>query len=203
MKKAVWLLPALFLLLSPLSAYADSGVTLTLASVEGCVGDTVEIPLTLADNPGIVSAQIKLKFDETRLQLLSVKDGGILGREIKHQETLTSPYTLSWENYVAKENFTENGVLCTLSFRVLAGEPGQTVPVTMSVEDYGVMNLALQDLPRKLTDGGVTVIEGASASPASWIVTGVVSLIPVAAVAAVLIIDYGKKNKKEKKGIAD
>ncbi|MBP5288855.1 MAG: hypothetical protein J6Z79_03170 [Clostridia bacterium] len=203
MKKAVWLLPALFLLLSPLSAYADSGVTLTLASVEGRVGDTVEIPLTLADNPGIVSAQIKLKFDETRLQLLSVKDGGILGREIKHQETLTSPYTLSWENYVAKENFTENGVLCTLSFRVLAGEPGQTVPVTMSVEDYGVMNLALQDLPRKLTDGGVTVIEGASASPASWIVTGVVALIPVAAVAAVLIIDYGKKNKKEKKGIAD
>lgn len=194
MKKLAASLLALCLLFSPLSVYADGGVTLTLASVEGRVGDTVEIPLTLADNPGIVSAQIKLKFDETQLQLLSVTDGGILGKEVRHQKTLTSPYVLSWENYVSKESFTENGVLCTLSFRVLSGEEGQTLPVTMTVEDYGVMDMDLRDLPRKLTNGGVTVTGTApNHTAASWIVTALVALIPVASVAAVGLYDKLKK----------
>ena len=201
MKKIAALCLTLCLLLPlMLAARAGGGITLTLARVEGKVGDVVEIPLTASDNPGIVSLQVKIKFDEEKLQLISVKDGGILGKEIHHQEEKASPYVLSWENYVAKENFTENGVLCTLSFRVLSGEAGEELPVTMTVDDYGVMNFDLQDLPRSLNYGGVTVTESAAEaapSPWAWVLAGFCIAIPVTAVLAVVLYDMWKKREKK------
>lgn len=198
MKKIAALLLALLLLLPlPCAVRAGGSLALVLSETEGRVGDTVKVTLSAKNNPGIVSLQVKVKYDEEKLELLSVKDGGLLGKEIRHQEARTSPYTLSWENYVATENFTENGVLCTLSFRILAGETGEKIPVTMEVGDYGVMNFDLQDLARTLEYGSVTVTEPAAtpAAPTSWLWVGVGALIPVAVLAAVLCIR--KKDGKQ------
>ncbi len=203
MKRIASLLLALCLI-CPLAllARADGGVSLTLAFAEGRVGEEVEIPLTLADNPGIISLQAKVKYDEEKLELLSVKDGGILGKEIKHQPEKTSPYTLSWENYLSKENFTANGVLCTLVFRIQAGEAGEEIPVTLTVEDYGVMNTDLKDLPRRLTSGGVIVSD---ASPASffrvampWFIAGgclILAGILAGVTARVVLTGKGKEKR--------
>lgn len=202
MKRIGAILTALFLLLPlTLIARASGGIALVLSRTEGKVGETVELTLSAKNNPGIVSLQAKLKFDDTKLQLLSVKDGGILGEEIKHQKELTSPYTLSWENYVAKENFTEDGVLCTLTFRVLSGDLGEEIPVTIEVGDYGVMNYDLQDLARTLEYGAVTVTGTApeAVGPVPWIAIGLCALLPVGACAAVAIYDLRKKPGKKKK----
>ena len=199
MKKTIALLLALLLLLPlTLAVRAGGGIALSLSRAEGRVGDVAEVTLSAADNPGIISLQVKVKYDETKLELLSVKDGGILGKEIKHQKELTSPYVLSWENYVATENFTENGALCTLSFRILAGEEGEKIPVTMEVGDYGVMNFDLKDLPRTLEYGSVTVTGTAKASGIMpWLVLGGIALIPVASVVAVVLYDKLKKSGKK------
>ena len=160
MRRTAAFLLALFLLLPlTLASRAGGDLTLTLSKEQAAVGETVRVTFSIRNNPGIISVQAKLKFDESKLQLLSVEDGGILGEEINHQEKLTSPYTLSWENYVSEKAFTEDGVLCTLTFRVLSGEAGEEIPVTVTVDTYGVMDLDLRDLARKLESGSVTVIE--------------------------------------------
>ena len=157
---AAVLLTLCLLLPAALSARAGGNLVLTLSREEARVGDWVNVTLSIENNPGIISLQGKVVYDPEKLELVAVKDGGILGSEIRHQEALTSPYVLSWENYTAPENFTADGVVCTLTFRVLSGEPGESLPVTLDVGDYGVMNFDLQDLARKVEYGSVTVVEG-------------------------------------------
>lgn len=196
MKRIFSLAAALALVCSlSLAARANSDLTLALSRGEGRVGEEVSLTLDLQDNPGIVSVQVQVSYDTEKLRLISVTDGGILGDEIHHQESLVSPYTLSWENYTAKLNFVENGTLCTLTFRILDGAEGEEIPVVLYAGDYGVMNYNLADLPRTLVDGGVTVTGG---SPLSlwlpWVAAVVCMSVPV-----VFLVTRKKTPEKETK----
>ncbi|MBQ3866369.1 MAG: hypothetical protein II776_05655 [Clostridia bacterium] len=194
MKKAVMRAAILlcFLLLAPAALGAGS-IDLALSDGEGRIGDTVDLALTAANNPGIISLQLTVKYDDTKLRLLSVTDGGILGREIHHQESMTSPYVLSWENYVAEENFTADGTLCTLRFQVIGGEAGEEIPVKLSAGEYGAMNFRLVDVGRTLTDGRVTVLEGKAAAVPAW-----PFLAGAGALCVWAVIAFRRNGKREK-----
>lgn len=197
-KRVALLLTALALLFSlALPVHGEGGISLSLDRVEGKVGEEVSLTLTAQDNPGIVSIQLQLDYDETKLRLVSVSDGGILGDEIHHQENLVRPYTLSWENYTAEQNFTEDGVLCTLRFRIVDGEEGEEIPVTLSAGEYGVMNYNLADLPCTLTNGSVTVT--GSVSGGFWLPWLAAGICVAAAIGAALVFQNRSKKKSPAK----
>ncbi len=85
-------------------------------------GKLIEIELGILNNPGIASARLSFNYDSTVMDLVEVKDGGILGTQI-HSDKMTAPYTLCWENDTVTENFTDDGVLATLVFRVKENAP--------------------------------------------------------------------------------
>lgn len=147
-----------------LSCFALSSKTpsIVIGSARGKAGDTVDVTITMSDNPGFVSANLYVNYDEDVLTLKKVKDGGLLSG-VTHSDNYTSPYGLCWVNDLAKENFKVNGVLATLTFEISKNaKPGKT---TISLEQ-DILDCDIENVVFELGNGSVEVT-GASNSAKS------------------------------------
>ena len=81
--KKVILLVLIILLLVPFvvstNAFSSENAAISADCVDAVPGDTVDVNISLSNNPGIVSATIKVYFDSSVLTLLNVSDAGVLG----------------------------------------------------------------------------------------------------------------------------
>ena len=122
-------------------------------------GEQVEVEISIVNNPGVASVALTVGYDSDVLTLVGVNDGGILGSAVHSDDFSANPYTLSWANDTATENFTEDGVIATLVFVVAADAEDQDVDVTLyySVEDYEIMDVDMEPVEIDLEDGVVTI----------------------------------------------
>lgn len=104
--------------------------SIALSDAWGKAGDTVDVTITMSNNPGFASANLYVVYDEAVLTLKSVKDGGLLSG-VTHSDSYTSPYGLCWLNDLSTENFTVNGTLATLSFEISSSAPQGTTTISL------------------------------------------------------------------------
>ena len=102
---------------------------ITVANVTGNVGDYVDVPISITDNPGIITMRLNIEYDGAALRLVNVVDNGVLGAQY-HSDNYASPYTLFWENGTARENICYNGKIATLRFEILAATNYSPVSVS-------------------------------------------------------------------------
>ena len=132
------------------------GASVLLPTLSARPGDTVTVPVTLTNNPGLITAKITLTFDDTRLQLVSAEDTGLLAGGV-FGDTMASPYALTWEKGDQTADNTENGILANLTFKVLDGAAVGTAALTAQVSDTG--NTAMESVALSVTDGAVNVTD--------------------------------------------
>ena len=97
-------------------AFAATPATVTVASPAAAVnpGDTVDVAVTIADNPGMDVMKLKFSYDTTALTLKDIELGSVM----------TGPFTKNLDKAVAlleaagTTNATGNGTLVTLKFEV-------------------------------------------------------------------------------------
>ena len=126
--------------------------------------DTVKVKIFLSNNPGIVSATIKVTFDANVLSLTKVTDEGLLGTQ-SHKPELTSPYTLAWVNDTATKNYTSNGTIVTLSFKVNStASYEKTYPIRISYdyENYDIYDKDLNLIKFQTVNGAVKITQNQS-----------------------------------------
>lgn len=127
-----------------LVSYAASSdkPSIIVDSVEGRIGDTVDVAITVSNNPGFVSANLYVNYDTDVLKLTGVKDGGLLPG-VTHSDNYTSPYGLCWVNDLSTKNFTANGVLATLTFEILKFKKSEssTISLEQDILDCDVENV--------------------------------------------------------------
>lgn len=133
-----------------------TGASVLLPTLSARPGDTVTVPVTLTNNPGLITAKITLNFDDTRLQLMSAEDTGLLTGGV-FGNTMASPYVLTWEKGDQTADNTENGILANLTFKVLEGAAVGTAALTAEVSDTG--NTAMESVALSVTDGAVNVTD--------------------------------------------
>lgn len=133
-----------------------TGASVLLPTLSARPGDTVTVPVTLTNNPGLITAKITLTFDDTRLQLVSAEDTGLLAGGV-FGDTMVSPYALTWEKGDQTADNTENGILANLTFKVLDGAAVGTAALTAEVSDTG--NTAMESVALSVTDGAVNVTD--------------------------------------------
>lgn len=109
----------------------ESQPQITVITQNGILGSTIEVPVVLKNNPGMVSLSMDVLYDESVLKLIKVTDGGILGEQ-QHTSQLSSPYRLTWANDTISENILTNGTLVTLSFEILSEAKEGQYPITIS-----------------------------------------------------------------------
>ena len=89
-----------------------------LTSVTGVIGKNVTMYISIADNPGIVSLNNSIIYDESVMTLTSVTDLEILNGYKTPSPTVSSPYILRWVDSLSLENNTQNGRIAALTFSI-------------------------------------------------------------------------------------
>lgn len=139
--------------------FAASDAKITVSTVSAKPGDTVDVAVTFANNPGIMGATLTVTYDDNALTLQSVQDGGILGTQ-SHKPELKSPYTLAWSDDTAVTNNTSNGVAAALTFKVSdSAVAGQSYPIAVSYDydNYDIYDVDLDPVDFALVNGSVNV----------------------------------------------
>lgn len=160
MKQRIALLTALALLLWIGPVNAAEVPTISVETVTAQAGATVDVAIRLEQNPGISSAKLKITYDPV-LTLVAVAYGESLGGMTMMPESLGSPVTLNWLNFLGE--LTEDAVYATLTFTVAAEAPAGSYSIGVSYDANDVYNGATENVSFAVTNGGVTVTAAASA----------------------------------------
>ena len=125
------LLSALIMLLALLPVYAadSSGLTVTLGDASARAGETVIIPVTVTNNPGIAALRASLVYDDTSLEFMGASVSE-LGGSVEIDETVL------WMN---TEDVHGDGVLLLLAFRLIT-DPSAPLTVSIAFDDGDIVN---------------------------------------------------------------
>ena len=145
----------------PTTVFAATAPKVTAASVEKemIAGQTVDVDITLSDNPGITGGTVKIEFEKAKLKLTSVKNT---------DQTITSTYygysvmpitsgsyTLGWDGDLMSADLTGNGVIATLTFEVL--DTATVGDSTITVSNVDFVNAAADSVAGTGVNGKVTL----------------------------------------------
>ena len=169
----------LTLALMPMTALADESAAVQAGSASAKVGETIQIPVTLASNPGIAAALLEISYEENILQLKTITKGAVFSAGTFSSST--DRKNVQWYN--VENNVDTTGVLFTLEFAVIGSgtatvavrladnEPtnftdldGVSVPVTFTA---GTVNIAADSYTVTFEANGGTVIPATSTTDAA------------------------------------
>lgn len=132
---------------------------LALSEATAHPGETVQITVSVQNNPGIVSAMLKIGYDASVLTLIGIENSGLLtGADFyAGNDTTANPYTAFWVNSLAQQDYTQNGTLATLTFKVADDAPAGATQVTITYSMGSTFNHELRPVPFILQNGAVDV----------------------------------------------
>lgn len=120
----------------------------------------VVVKVSISNNPGIISAQLLVGYDADKLELVSYADGKLLNGWTTHAsaELSNNPAMFTWDDSLAIENNTANGVILTLTFNVKEGATGNAV-ITVSYDPENFFNYDLENVEFAPVNGGIDIQE--------------------------------------------
>ncbi len=135
---------------------AQAGITVQTVTAEP--GSTVDISITLNDNPGFVGMILTVNYDAA-LTLTGVTDSGLIPGQMHSTQYNANPYKLTWANDTAESNFTANGTLVVLHFKVAENAVAGMHPVTITYNynNLDIMDVSFAPVSFELTGGGVNI----------------------------------------------
>ena len=156
------LLAVILMNVLPLSIFSlgSTAMSLTASSVSGEAGDTVEVEISVSDNPGIAS----LKFDVEYADCLTLE--GVTFNSAFGPYATTPPVYSNPQRITLISPFSEctvNGVLATLTFKIADDAPAGEYDISLSYIQSETYDSDFNDVAVDLTDGSVTVGGGSEA----------------------------------------
>lgn len=137
------------MLLCGMCVSAEAVPTISVGSATAYAGDTVSIPVSLENNPGINSFTLGVEYDSESLQFdgFSYENTGLSG-------SFEAGGKIVWLNTTDSDY---NGEIFTLEFTVLdTAAPGQTA-VTVTYEKGDICNFAMEDIDFAVSAGSVNI----------------------------------------------
>lgn len=126
-----------------------------VSSAQASAGESVDITISVRNNPGIASAKLEVAFDDG-LTLNSVVYNADMGGMTMQPGTLTSPVILNWLDFAG--NFNGDAVFATLNFTVADHASAGDYSIRVSYEEDNVYNIAEDNIYFYASNGAVTVV---------------------------------------------
>lgn len=116
----------------PSAAEPDpNAAVVSVVPVRGKAGQTVEVTVTLENNPGFSDLSLEIGYDADVIELTKVTPNSAVGCIFTTSQQLTQlPYRLNWVNGTEDSTFT--GTLVTLTFQIKDSAELGSYPVTVS-----------------------------------------------------------------------
>ena len=152
--------------LCPLSAFAAESTdkaTISVEHVSAQPDSTVDVAVSIKNNPGIASMGFTLSFDEA-LTLVGATNGEAFSEmtltppaQLKKGGSVTGSCRFAW---LGSSNVTGDGVILNLQFKVAAdAELGQDCAITLSCEPDDILNDTRNMVDVDLSNGLITIID--------------------------------------------
>ena len=134
-----------------------SSLRFALSSESAFPGDTVTVTLTLENNPGIIGARLALHYDADKLELIGLKDQGLLKGGQFGNDLSANPFMLVWEDPLATRNNTANGAVLALTFRLRKDFSDGTAEIRLSAQEKDVYDKDIVPVDFTVQSGSVTI----------------------------------------------
>lgn len=166
-RRAISALLVLVMIVSllPVSVFAaDSegagNAIISVESVSAAPGSTVQVAVSIKDNPGILGARLTFAFDDG-LTLVGAENGEAFSMlTMTKPGVFTSPCQFVWDGQELVDGDIKDGVILTLTFAVSASAAsGKTQGIRVSYKASDIVDGSLNRVTLNTADGGVTVID--------------------------------------------
>lgn len=139
--------------LTSLLGAAPNDQRLVVGSGTAAPGDTVTIPVTFQNNPGITGFSIEIDYDDTALELVAARSGDFDGLTLS-QTLDTKPYRVVWNHGTADMT---GALAVELDFRVKNGASGSTTVSCSYISGEMPWNVSDDSVDFELVSGTVTI----------------------------------------------
>ncbi|MCR5782503.1 MAG: sortase [Clostridia bacterium] len=136
--------------------------TIAASTAKAKPGDTVNIQVSISNNPGVMILGLDVGYDSSVMKLTKVTDGALLGTATHTENLELNPYRLTWDNPTVTTDFTQNGVIATLTFLINNDASQGSYPVSLSYEkdNSEIMNVNMDDVDFVLENGVIEIEDG-------------------------------------------
>ena len=131
----------------------------TLGSGTAAPGETIDIPITIRDNPGIIGLRVFVSYATDVLTLESVQNCNLFstGSYTFGNDLAEIPYKLVWEDSLSTINSSDSGDFVVLTFRVKDGAAAGDTPITIVLDEGSIFDADLHLVAFDAVGGTVTV----------------------------------------------
>jgi hypothetical protein len=137
---------------------SDSGIT--VGSVAGNPGETVDVSVSLAHNPGIAAFVLRLNYDASMLTPISIIQGPALhiGSITSNLQAGGDPTKLNFVSavWINSSDFTGDGVIYTVTFAISQYASGN-IPLTLTYNPDDIVNQNLENIRVAITNGNILI----------------------------------------------
>ena len=144
----------IFTMLGATPVYATGVTEITFGEVMAKVGDEVEIPVTIENNPGITSFRFRVAYDMDGLELLSVEKGSVLTSGTLSSTTNKEAETMTF-HWFAENNVVGDGEIVLLKFKISENARGD-YPLTVTYLENDIVNENWDTIPFTVVEGKIS-----------------------------------------------
>ena len=162
MKRVLSVLLAVLMLLSvaPVSAFAEGDVvwnypTFVVGSREVAPGDIIDVPVSIENNPGIVSFIWQINYEDYAMELLKVTPLQYTSIVVNSMED--NPITFIWHEDTLKQECFDEGEVLLLTFRIKEDAAAGEYPLSLYYDPANVFNGAFESVRFNVHNGWITV----------------------------------------------
>lgn len=138
------------------SAEETNDMVITATEKTAFPGSTVEVDITLKNNPGVASIGLDVSYDKSILSLEKITYNPEMGGTTQSSKITENPATLLWINSSA--NYTKDATFATLTFKVNErAKENDVSDIKISYSPENIYNLEETNVKCKAVDGKVKV----------------------------------------------
>lgn len=151
---------------------------ITVEGFEGVAGEYIDIPISIADNPGIAGFSFTLNYDKEKLTPVAIEksdmliDGNFASNLDETEDGSNLDYvTATWSD---TDLITEDGALFNVMFMVNENvTAGETLPIEISYGADDICDRYLNSIEATVNQGMIEIVEYTEDDPGSDIATDV------------------------------
>lgn len=140
----------------------ESGFSqIIVSNVDAKRGDTVKVPVTLVNNPGVLGMSLTVSYEKNTLELLSVQNGEAFAETLtmSHSRELKSGCVFLWDGEAISDEQILDGSILILEFKILEKAPVGKTPIIVVCSEDGTVDRDLQIVEIGTESGFITVNE--------------------------------------------
>ena len=125
-------------------------------TVKSAAGDTVQVRISVKDNPGILGMRLTVSYNESAMTLTGAANGSAVSDVLKAR-TLRSGCKFVWDGVSLEPGDIQDGDVLVLEFRVSGSAAAGSYPVSVTCRSNDIVDNDLQSISPRIQNGSGTI----------------------------------------------